>query len=72
MGSRCGLAERIGFRALILELNAPVDLVFITIFTGAFFFVFLRSTSAPFTRKKVTTGSMRTHERDELGRGMAQ
>jgi hypothetical protein len=37
MGSRCGLAERIGFKALILKLNAPVNLVFITIFTGAFF-----------------------------------
>ena len=41
MGSRCGLAERIGFKALILKLNAPVNLVFITIFAGAFFFVLL-------------------------------
>jgi hypothetical protein len=40
MGSRSGLAERSAEKALILKLNVPVNLVFITIFTGAFFLLF--------------------------------
>jgi hypothetical protein len=45
MGSRCGLAEQIGFRALILELNAPVNLVFIHHFYRRVFFAFLGRSS---------------------------